>query len=92
MDVHLTVQEDYNPCIKKASAVEARLRHRAKSSGVVPESVRAIKVACLQAVSLYWSELWWDPREVGRRDDFQLLLNHCTRAILGAVPTTPGVH
>jgi len=46
-------------------------------------------VACVQVVAPYGSELWWDPREVGRRDDLQLLLNRQARSILGALPTTP---
>jgi len=44
---------------------------------------------CVQAVAQYGSELWWDPREVGRRDDLELLLNRQTRSMLGALPTTP---
>jgi len=51
--------------------------------------VRAVQIACIQAVALYESELWWDPEEVGRRDDLQLLLNQQARSILGALPTTP---
>jgi len=51
--------------MKKARAAEARLRSLSKTYGVVPESVRAVQVACVQAVALDGSELWWDPREVG---------------------------
>ena len=46
-------------------------------------------MACVQAVALYGSELWWDPKEAGRRDDLQLLRNRQARSILGALPTTP---
>ena len=46
-------------------------------------------MACVQAVALYGSELWWEPREVGRREDLQLLLNRQARSILGALPPTP---
>jgi len=53
------------------------------------ESIRAVQVAFVQAVALYGSELWWDPREVGRRDNLQLLLIRQARSILGALPTTP---
>ena len=74
MDAQLTFKEQHNRCMKKARAVEARLRTLTKTYGVVPESVSAFQVACVQAVTLYGSELWWDPREVGRRDDLQLLL------------------
>jgi len=46
-------------------------------------------MACIQAVALYGSKLWWDPRKGGRRDDLQLLLNRQGRSILGALPTAP---
>jgi len=75
--------------MKKARAAEDTLRTLSKTYGVVPESEMAIKVACIQAVALYGSELWWDPREVGRRDNFQLLLYQQARSILGTLPTTP---
>jgi len=75
MDAHPTFKEQHNRCVKKARAVEARLRTLTKTCGVVPESVSAVQVVCVQAVALYGSELWWDPREVGRRDDLQRLVN-----------------
>jgi len=89
MDAHLTFKEHHNRSMKKARAGEARLRSLTKTYHVAAESVRAVQVACVQAVALYGSELWWDPREVGRRDDLQHLLNRQTRSILGALPTTP---
>jgi len=77
--------------MKKAWAAEAGLRSLTKTYGVVPESVRAVQVGCVQAVAVYGSELWWDPREVGRRDDLHLLINRHARSILVELPTTlPG--
>jgi hypothetical protein len=75
--------------MKKARAAEARLRTLTKTYRVVPESVRPVQIACVQAVALYGSELWWNPKEVGRQDDLQLLLNRQARSILGALPTMP---
>jgi len=57
--------------------------------GVVPDSVAVVQAACVQAVALYGSELWWDPREAGRRDDLQLLFNQKARSILGVLPKMP---
>ena len=88
MDAHLTFKEHHNRCMKKARATEARLRSLTKTYGVVLDSVRAVEVACVQGVALYGGELWWDPREVGRRDDLQLLLNRQARSIQGALPVT----
>jgi len=89
MDAHQTFKEQHNRCMKKARAAEARLRTLTKTYGVVPGRVRAVQVARVQAVALYRSELWWDPRDVGRQDDLQLLLNRQVRSIQGALPTTP---
>jgi len=89
MDAHLTFKEHHNRCMKKASAAEARLRSLTKTYSVVPESVWAVQVACIQTVALYGRGLWWDPRDVGRRDDLQLLLNRQATSILGALHTTP---
>jgi len=75
--------------MKKARAAEARLRTLTTTYAIVPESVRAVQVVCVSAVALYGTELWWDPKEAGRRDDLQLLLNRQARSILGALPTTP---
>jgi hypothetical protein len=52
-------------------------------------TVCAVQVAWVQAFALYGSECWWDPREIGRRDDLQLLLNRQTRSILAALPSAP---
>ena len=66
MDAHLTFKEHQNRCMKRARAAEARLRTLPKTYSMVPETVRAVQVACLQAVAQYGSELWCNPREVGR--------------------------
>jgi len=89
LDAHLTCKEHHYRCMKAARAAEARLRTITKTYRVVPESVRAVRVAWVQAVALYGSEHWWDPKEVGRQEDLQLLLNWQARSILGALPTTP---
>jgi len=88
-DAHLTFKEQHNQCMETAMAAEARLRTLTTTYGIVPERVRAIQVACVQAVALYGSEVWWDPKDAGRRDDLQLFLNRQARSILGTLPTTP---
>jgi len=66
MDAHLACKEHHNLCMKNAKAAEARLRVLICIHGIVPELVRAVQVACVQAVALYGSESWWDPKEIGR--------------------------
>jgi hypothetical protein len=89
MDAHLTFKEHHNRCMKNARAAEARLRSLTRTYGVVPACVRAVQIACVQAVALYGSELWWDPKEGSRRDDLQLLLNRQATSTPGELPTTP---
>jgi hypothetical protein len=43
--------------MKKARVAKARLRTLTKTYGVVPESMRAVQIACVKAVALYGSEL-----------------------------------
>jgi ribonuclease HI len=89
LDVQMTIQEHPNRCMRRARGAEARLQTLTKTDGVVPESVRGVQVAGIQAVPLYGSELWWDPSEAGMRDDLHLILNRQARSILGTLPTTP---
>jgi len=89
MDANLTFKEQLTRCVKNATEAEATLRTVTTAFNVVTERVSAIQMACVQAVALYRRELWWDPKEAGRRYDLQLLLNQQARSILGALPTTP---
>ena len=75
--------------MKNARAADAPLWSLTGLHGVVPACVRAVLIGCVQAVALYWSELWWDPMERSRRDDLQLLLNRQARSTLGALRSTP---
>jgi hypothetical protein len=59
-----------------------------KTYSVVPDSVRAVHVASVQAVTLNRGKLRWDPRKSSKQDDLQLLLNRQGRSILGVLPTT----
>jgi len=63
MDGNLTFKEHHNRCMNKARAAEPRLRVLTRMHGIVPERVRAVQIGCVQAVALYGSELWWDPKE-----------------------------
>ena len=89
MDAHLSFKEHHNRCMKEAGAADARLRVLKRMHGIVPQCVRAVQIACVQAVALYGFELWRNPQEIGRRGDLQLLLNWQARSILGALPMTP---
>jgi hypothetical protein len=57
-DAHLTFNEHHNRCMKQARAAEARLRVLTNMHKIIPEPVRAVQTACVQAVALYGSELW----------------------------------
>jgi hypothetical protein len=57
MDAHPTFKENHNRCMKKASAAESRLHVLTRMHGIIPELVRAVQIACVQAVALYGSGL-----------------------------------
>jgi len=88
MDAHLTFKEHHNQCMKKARAAEARLRSLTGMYGVVPACVRVAQIACVQTITLYGSELCWDPEEGSWRDDLQLPLNQQARSTPGVLLTT----
>jgi len=69
IDPHVTFKEHHNRCMKKAKVAEARFQTITETYRVVAGSVRAIHRACVQAVTLYESKLWWDPKEVCRQED-----------------------
>jgi len=75
--------------MKKANPAEARLLTLTRTYTALPDSVRAVQIACVRPVALYGSEPYWDTKEVGRRADLQLLLNRQARSILAGLPTTP---
>jgi hypothetical protein len=89
MDAYLMFKKHHNRCMKKASTADARLHILTTIYRIIPEQVRAVQIACIQVVALYGSELVWDPKEIGRRDDLQLLLNLQARSNVGTLPTTP---
>jgi len=64
--VRLKFKEHHNRCMRKTRAAEARLRTLTETYGVVPGSVQAVQIACIQAVAQYRRELWWHPKDVGR--------------------------
>jgi len=89
MDAHLTLKEHHNQGIKKVREEDTRLHIRMRMHGVVPDLLRTVQIAYVQAAALYGSELWWDPKETGSQEDSQLLPNLQARSTLGALPMTP---
>jgi len=89
LDTHLTFKEHHTRCMTKVRAAKARFHSLMRMHGIVPERVGAVQIACIQAIVLYGSDHWWDPREIGRREDVQLLLNRRARTTLGALPMAP---
>jgi len=75
--------------MKKARAAEAQLRSLTLTYGVVPGCVRAVPIACIQAVALNGSKLWWDAEEGSWWVDLQRLLYREARSTVGALPATP---
>ena len=57
MDAHLTFKEHHSSCLKKARAAEVRQRILMRMHGIVPQRVKAVQIACIQAVALYGCKL-----------------------------------
>jgi len=89
MDAHLTFADNHNRCLKTASTAEAPLHALMRMQEIVLERTRAGQIASVQGVVLNGSELWWDPLEIGRREDLQHLLDRQARSPIGALPTMP---
>jgi hypothetical protein len=68
-------KEQHNRWIKIARATEARVGTLTLRYSIVPDSLRAVQVAHVQAVALYESEPWRYLKEAGRWDQMKLLLN-----------------
>jgi hypothetical protein len=52
--------------MKKARVAEARVLTITQAYWVFPDSVKAVQEAFVEAVALYGSKIWWDPKEVGK--------------------------
>jgi len=89
MDANMTLKKDHNRCPKNASTAEARLRSLIRTHGVVRTCIRAVLIACVQAIGLYGSELGLDSKEHSRREDLQHPLMCQARSTWGVLPTTP---
>jgi len=89
MVASLTLKDHHNRCTMQARETEHTFQSCTKTFRVVPESVRAVQVVCVQEVTPYTSELWWDHMQVSRRDDLRVLLNRQSRLILRLLPTAP---
>lgn len=55
---------------------------------MLPEWVRDLHDAGVHTVALNGSDLWWDPRDIGKREDLQPLLIRQAIATLGSNFTT----
>ena len=63
MDAQLMFTEHHNRCMKNLRAAEERLWSLTRMHGVVPACAQAVMVGCIEAITLYRCELWWDPKE-----------------------------
>ena len=78
--------------MKGVRNAQVRLRRLAGRMGLVPDGVRRTQVACVQAVALYGSELWWKGEAVrstiGMANDLQKLVNQQARDVTGCFRST----
>ena len=92
IDSAFSFRQHYYAMLKSARNAQTRLRRLAGKMDLVPDSVRRTQVACVQAVALHGSELWWRGEEVyssvGKAADLQKLVNQQARAVTGCFHST----
>jgi len=79
LDSHLTLKEHQKTMAKKARKAMARLRRLMGQMGLTSANCRKVMIACVQAVALYGSELWWrgegEPGMVGAEEELQKMVS-----------------
>lgn len=88
LDTGLSLKEHYNIRFQKAKQKENKLKAISGTFGLASGLVRRVQIAAIQSVALYGAELWWK----GQKDainELQKLINRQSRAITGALPTSP---
>jgi Reverse transcriptase (RNA-dependent DNA polymerase) len=88
LDAGLSLKEHRQIRLQKAQRAENRLKAISGTFGLASGLVRRVQIAVVQSVALYGAELWWK----GQKDainKFQKLINKQSRAITGALTTSP---
>jgi ribonuclease HI len=88
LDSQLTFAEHHNVMMRKARGAQRELRRLSTQRGLTAGNVRKVQVACIQAVALYGSEVWWKGQR-NRLEDLQKMVNQQAREITGCLRTTP---
>jgi len=88
LDDMLTLNDHTKKTLAKARRAQARVKSLMAKKGLSLEGCKRIQVAAVQAVALYWSELWWHGQE-NRAQEVQKLLNEQGRRVTGCFRTTP---
>lgn len=88
LDTGLELKEHYKIRLQKAQQAENRLRSISSNYGLAAGLVRRVQIAAVQSVVLYGAELWWKGQKQAE-EDLQKLINRQSRAITGALPSSP---
>lgn len=82
LDSALTFSTHIRERVKQAQAAEARIRSLTRTYGFLPELVRKIQIAAVQAIALFGAEIWWHRQKI-YQEHIQKLFNRQGRAITG---------
>ena len=92
LDSKLTLKEHHDTRLKIARNAQNKLRRIVGQAGLSPENCRRVQAACVQAVALFGSELWWKRDGTHgtqtRQEDIQKLVNQEARNTTGTFRTT----
>ena len=88
LDSQLSFAAHHNVMMRKARAAQRQLKGLSTQRGLTAGNVRKVQVACIQAIALYGSEVWWKGQK-NRLEDIQRMVNQQAREITGCLRTTP---
>jgi hypothetical protein len=74
IDGQLTFATHHNIMMRKARQAQVRLKGLCKTRGLPPANVQKIQIACIQAVALFGSEIWWKGQK-NRLNEIQKMVN-----------------
>jgi len=84
----LTLNDHTKKTLANARKTQNRVRSLMMKKGLSSEGCKRIRVAAVQAVVLYGSELWWHGQQ-NRAYEVQVLLNEQGRRVTGCFRMTP---
>ena len=88
LNSYLNFASHVNERMKKAKAIEFRIKQLSKTHGLCPGLVRRVQIAVVQSIALYGAELWWKNQK-NYQKDLQKLINRQAQSITRTYQSSP---